>query len=117
MLPLFPGLKGKMDMSAVRVPVADGSLTNIVVHLKKEVTVESVNNALRTAAEGRLEGILEYSTEELVSSDIVGNSHSGIIDSLSTKVVMGRTANILIWYDTEYASASRLLELARLVAE
>jgi len=117
MIPLFPDLKGKMDMSAVRVPVADGSLTNIVVHLKKEVTVESVNNALRKSAEGRLQGILEYSTEELVSSDIVGNSHSGIIDSLSTKVVMGRTANILIWYDNEYAYASRLLELAQLVAE
>ncbi len=113
MIPLFPGLKGKMDMSAVRVPVADGSLTNIVVHLKKEVTVESVNNALRKAAEGRLDGILEYSTEELVSP-ISWESPLRIIDSLSTKVVMGRTANILIWYDNEYAYASRLSNLRSL---
>jgi glyceraldehyde-3-phosphate dehydrogenase type I len=116
MVPLFPELKGRMDMISVRVPVADGSLTDVVVHLKKEVTVESVNAALREAAEGRLKGIVEYSDEELVSADIIGNSHSGIVDAPSTKVIMGHIAKVMVWYDNEYGYSNRMLELARFMA-
>lgn len=116
LIPLFPDLKGKMAMSAVRVPVADGSLSDLVVHLQKDANAGEVNEVLRRSAEERLKGILEFSTEELVSSDIVGNSHSGIVDSLSTKMLMGRVAKIMIWYDNEYGYASRLLELARYMA-
>jgi glyceraldehyde-3-phosphate dehydrogenase type I len=113
LIPLFPDLRGKIGMSAVRVPVADGSLTDMVVHLQKDTNAGEVNEVLRTAAEEGLKGILEYSAEELVSSDIVGNSHSGIVDSLSTKMLMGRVAKVMIWYDNEYGYASRLLELAQ----
>ncbi|HCL78695.1 MAG TPA: type I glyceraldehyde-3-phosphate dehydrogenase, partial [Synergistaceae bacterium] len=102
MVPLFPELKGRMDMGAVRVPVADGSLTDIVVHLKKDVTVESVNGVLKAAAEGRLKGILEYCTDEIISVDIIGNPHSGIVDAPSTKVLQGRVAKVMVWYDNEY---------------
>lgn len=116
MVPLFPALKGKMDMISVRVPVADGSLTDIVVQLKKEVTVESVNAALREAAAGRLKGILEYSDEELVSADIIDNTHSGIVDAPSTKVILGHIAKVMVWYDNEYGYSNRMLELAQYMA-
>lgn len=116
MVPLFPELKGKMDMGAVRVPVADGSLTDIVVHLKKEVSVESVNGALKAAAEGRLKGILEYCTDEITSVDIIGNTHSGIVDALSTKVLQGHVAKVMVWYDNEYGYANRMVDLAVYVA-
>jgi glyceraldehyde 3-phosphate dehydrogenase/glyceraldehyde-3-phosphate dehydrogenase (NAD(P)) len=116
MVPLFPELKGRMDMGAVRVPVADGSLTDIVVHLKKDVTVESVNGVLKAAAEGRLKGILEYCTDEIISVDIIGNPHSGIVDAPSTKVLQGRVAKVMVWYDNEYGYANRMIDLALHVA-
>jgi glyceraldehyde 3-phosphate dehydrogenase/glyceraldehyde-3-phosphate dehydrogenase (NAD(P)) len=116
MVPLFPELKGRMDMISVRVPVADGSITDIVVHFKKEVTVESVNAALKAAAEGRLKGIVEYNDEEIVSADIIGNSHSGIVDAPSTKVIMGKIAKVMVWYDNEYGYSNRMVELAQYIA-
>jgi glyceraldehyde 3-phosphate dehydrogenase/glyceraldehyde-3-phosphate dehydrogenase (NAD(P)) len=116
MVPLFPELKGRMDMISVRVPVADGSLTDIVVHFKKEVTVEDVNAALKSAACGRLKGIVEYNDEEIVSADIIGNPHSGIVDAPSTKVIMGKVAKVMVWYDNEYGYSNRMLELAQLMA-
>lgn len=115
LVPLFPELKGKMGMSAVRVPVADGSLSDLVVHLQRDADEGEVNEALESASEGELKGILEYSREELVSVDIVGNTHSGIVDSLSTKMLMGRVAKVMIWYDNEYGYASRLLELTQFI--
>ncbi|HPE64981.1 MAG TPA: type I glyceraldehyde-3-phosphate dehydrogenase [Synergistales bacterium] len=116
MVPLFPELKGKMDMISVRVPVADGSLTDIVVHFKKEVTVESVNAALKSAADGKLKGIVEYNDEEIVSADIIGNTHSGIVDAPSTKVIMGKVAKVMVWYDNEYGYSNRMVELAQYIA-
>ena len=116
MVPLFPELKGRMDMISVRVPVADGSLTDRVVHFKKEVTVEDVNAALKAAACGRLKGIVEYNDEEIVSADIIGNPHSGIVDAPSTKVIMGKVAKVMVWYDNEYGYSNRMLELAQLMA-
>ncbi len=109
---VLPELRGKMDAMAVRVPVADGSLTDIVAHVKKDVTPESVNAAFKKAAEGALKGILDYSEDELVSADIVGDEHSAIVDATSTRVIMNRVVKVLAWYDNEYGYSRRLLDLA-----
>lgn len=112
MVPLFPDLKGKMDMIAVRVPTLDGSLTDANFLLKKSTTLEEVNGALKKAAEGPLKGIVEYCDEEIVSIDIVGNPNSSIIDALSTKVLEGKMVKLMLWYDNEFGYSNRMLELA-----
>jgi glyceraldehyde-3-phosphate dehydrogenase type I len=112
MVPLFPDLKGKMDMISVRVPTIDGSLTDANYLLKKPVTVEELNGALKKAAEGPLKGIVEYCDEEIVSADIIGNPHSGIVDALSTKVVEGRLVKVMVWYDNEFGYSNRMVDLA-----
>jgi glyceraldehyde-3-phosphate dehydrogenase type I len=114
---VMPELKGKIDAIAVRVPVANGSLSDIVTHLKRDVSVETLDAALREAATGKLKGILEYNEDEIVSADIIGNPHSGIIDAPSTKVLANRAAKILVWYDNEYAYARRMLDLVSYIAE
>ena len=110
---VIPELKGKIDGMAVRVPTPDGSLTDFVCTLKKDVSVDEVNNAFRNAAEGQLRGILQYSEEPLVSVDIVGNPHSAIIDGLSTRVNgdRGNLLKILSWYDNEWGYSCRLVDL------
>ncbi|MGB9022477.1 MAG: type I glyceraldehyde-3-phosphate dehydrogenase [Candidatus Bathyarchaeia archaeon] len=113
---VMPELKGKMDAIAVRVPVADGSLSDIVAHLGKDVSVERLNATFREAATGKLKGILDYSEDEIVSVDIIGDPHSGIIDGPSTRVLMNRAAKVLVWYDNEYAYARRMLDLASYIA-
>jgi glyceraldehyde 3-phosphate dehydrogenase/glyceraldehyde-3-phosphate dehydrogenase (NAD(P)) len=109
---VLPELKGKMDAIAVRVPVANGSLTDIVAHVKKDVTPEMVNEAFKKASQGEMKGILDYSEDELVSADIVGDEHSAIVDATSTKVLMNRVVKVFVWYDNEYGYARRLLDLA-----
>ena len=109
---VIPELKGKMDAIAVRAPILDGAITDIVAHLKKDVSVETVNAAFKKVATLELRGILDYSEDELVSADIIGNPHSGIIDALSTRVVINRVAKVLVWYDNEYGYARRMLDLA-----
>ncbi|WP_457606697.1 type I glyceraldehyde-3-phosphate dehydrogenase [Nitratifractor sp.] len=113
---VLPELTGKMTAMALRVPVPDGAITEIVANLKKETTVEELNGAFEKAANSELKGILEYSTEELVSTDILGNPHSSIVDGLSTQVLNGRMVKILTWYDNEFGYSNRLLELADFVA-
>jgi len=113
---VIPSLKGKMEAMALRVPVPDGAITEIVAMLKKDVTVEEVNAAFEAAANGELKGILEYTIDEIVSTDILGNRHSSIIDALSTAVVGGRMVKVMAWYDNEYGYSQRLLELADFVA-
>lgn len=113
---VIPELKGKMDAIAVRTPVLDGAITDIVAQLKKNVTVESVNMEFKKVAQGSLKGILDYSEDELVSSDIIGDSHSGIVDALSTKVIVDRVVKVLVWYDNEYGYAKRLLDVADYIA-
>lgn len=108
---VLPELEGRMDAIAIRAPVVDGAITDIVVHLRQECTVERVNGALKAAAEGPLHGILGYSEEELVSADILGDPHSGIVDALSTRVVQGHVAKVLVWYDNEFGYAQRLLDV------
>ncbi len=113
---VIPSLEGKMNAMALRVPVPDGAITEIVANLKKDVTADEVNRAFEEAMEGELKGILEITYKEVVSSDILGNSHSSIIDGLSTQVIGEKMVKVLAWYDNEFGYAKRLLELASLVA-
>jgi glyceraldehyde 3-phosphate dehydrogenase len=112
----IPKLKGKMDGMAFRVPVPDGSVTDLVGLLEREVTAEEVNEAYRSAAEGPLKGILRYTEDPLVSSDIVGDPHSCVFDSLSTMAI-GNMVKVIGWYDNEWGYSNRLVELTRFVAE
>jgi len=113
---VIPELKGRLDGLAVRVPVADGSLVDFVARLRKKASREHVNAALRkAAASGQMKGILEYSEEELVSTDIIGNPHSSIVDGLSTQAVGGNLVKVLAWYDNEWGYSSRLIDLIGLL--
>ncbi|HEB51599.1 MAG TPA: type I glyceraldehyde-3-phosphate dehydrogenase [Desulfobulbus sp.] len=110
---VLPALKGRLRAIAVRAPVADGALTDINALLARNVTEDEVNEAFRRAAgQPPLQGILGYSEEELVSSDIIGDPRSGIVHALSTRVVQGRMAKVQVWYDNEYGYSRRLFELA-----
>ncbi|MCH2451391.1 MAG: type I glyceraldehyde-3-phosphate dehydrogenase [Gracilimonas sp.] len=107
---VLPHLNGKLDGGAVRVPTVTGSLTDFTVVLEKETTEEEVNAAFKAAAEGPMKGILEYSELDLVSTDIIGNTHSNIFDSLSTKVD-GNLVKIIGWYDNEAGYSARTADL------
>jgi glyceraldehyde 3-phosphate dehydrogenase len=106
----LPQLEGLLDGGALRVPIPDGSITDLTVNLKREVTAEEVNAAMKAAAEGELKGILEYSEEPLVSIDIVGNPHSCVFDAPSTQA-LGNLVKVLGWYDNEWGYSNRLAEL------
>ncbi|OYT53309.1 MAG: type I glyceraldehyde-3-phosphate dehydrogenase [Candidatus Altiarchaeales archaeon ex4484_2] len=108
---VIPELQGKLDGIAIRVPVADGSLVDLVVELEKEVTVEEVNKAMREASEGYLKDILEYSEEPLVSTDIIGNKASSIFDAGTTMVIGGNMVKVLSWYDNEIGYSMRMVDL------
>jgi glyceraldehyde 3-phosphate dehydrogenase len=112
----LPQLEGKLDGIALRVPVPDGSVTDLVVTLDREVTKDEVNDAFRAAADGPLAGIMEYSEDPLVSTDIVGNPHSCIVDGLTT-MAKGNTVKVLGWYDNEWGYSSRLGDLITYVGE
>jgi glyceraldehyde 3-phosphate dehydrogenase len=107
---VLPELKGKMDGFAMRVPVPDGSVVDLTATLSRPVTREEVNGAMRAAAEGQLKGILEYTEDPIVSSDIVGNPHSSIFDSLLT-MVMGDRIKVVAWYDNEWGYSNRVVDL------
>ena len=112
----LPELKGKMDGLAMRVPVPDGSVTDLVCVLKRDVMVEDVNGAFRKASEsGSLQGILAYTEDPIVSSDVVGSDFSCTFDSLSTMVI-GNLVKVIGWYDNEWGYSNRLVDLTRLVA-
>ncbi|MFT4744176.1 MAG: glyceraldehyde 3-phosphate dehydrogenase [Nitriliruptoraceae bacterium] len=106
----LPQLKGKLDGGALRVPIPDGSITDLTLNLGREVTAEEVNAALKAAAEGPLKGIMEFSMDPLVSIDIVGNPHSCIVDGLSTQAI-GNLVKVMGWYDNEWGYSNRLAEL------
>ena len=108
---VLPNLAGKLDGIAMRVPVPDGSIVDLVTRLGRPVTVEEVNGAVREAAEGPLRGILEYCTEPIVSSDVIGNPHSSIFDSLSTLVLGGDFLKTICWYDNEWGYSCRIVDL------
>lgn len=112
---VLPHLKGKLDGGAMRVPVADGSITDFTVILKNPATADEINAAMKAAAEGPLKGVLEYSTAPLVSTDILGNPHSCIFDSELTKA-SGTMAKVVGWYDNEAGYSARLSDLALRIA-
>ena len=117
---VIPELNGKLNGFAVRVPVPDGSVVDLVATLKRSVTVEEINAAFKTVAEGKMKGILEYCDEPIVSSDIVGNPHSSIIDSLCTMTMPakgGTMVKVVSWYDNEWGYASRTVDLIARVAK
>lgn len=113
---VMPELKGKLDGGSYRVPVADGSITDFTAMLKRPATKDEINAAMKGAAEGALKGILEYSDEPLVSSDIVGNTHSCIFDSLTT-MSMGSHVKVSGWYDNEYGYSNRIADLIQLISK
>ncbi len=112
---VLPSMKGKLDGFSLRVPTPDGSITDFVAILKKEVTKEEINMAMKKAAEGSLKGYLEYSEDPLVSCDIVGNPHSCIFDSLST-MANGSHVKVIGWYDNEWGYSCRIVDLIKKVA-
>jgi glyceraldehyde 3-phosphate dehydrogenase len=112
---VIPELKGKIDGISLRVPTPDVSLTDLAVVVDKPVTVDQVNAAFKSAADGPMSGILQYTEEELVSSDYIGNPHSCIVDAKSTNVVDGLLLKVSGWYDNEWGYASRCVDLLRYV--
>lgn len=108
---VIPELNGKLDGMSVRVPTGTGSCTDLVATLSRNVSVEEVNSALKSAAEGPLKGILAYTEDPIVSSDIVHNPHSSIIDALSTSVIEGNMVKVLSWYDNEWGYSNRCVDL------
>jgi glyceraldehyde 3-phosphate dehydrogenase len=114
---VLPELEGKMHGIAFRVPTATVSLVDLVAEVGQNVTVEEVNKAFKAAAEGPMRGILEYCTDELVSSDFKGSTYSSSFDSLSTMVIGGNMVKLLAWYDNEWGYCCRLGDLAAFVAQ
>jgi len=114
---VIPEVKGKLDGLAIRVPTPDVSFTDLTVEVERPTTIAEVNAAFRAAADGELRGILEYTEEELVSSDFIGNPHSCILDSKTTNVVDGTLVKVSGWYDNEWGYASRCVDLLRLIGE
>ena len=112
---IFPELEGKLNGHAIRVPLANASLTDMVFELEREVTVDEVNQALKAAADGPLKGILGYEERPLVSIDYRTDPRSSIIDALSTMVVNGTQLKLYAWYDNEWGYANRTAELALMV--
>ena len=113
---VIPSLKGKFNGFAMRVPVITGSAVDLTFEAGREVTVEEVNAAVKKAAEGELKGILAYSEEPLVSSDIVTDPHSSIFDAGLTRVI-GNQVKVVSWYDNEWGYSNRLVDLTKTVAE
>jgi glyceraldehyde 3-phosphate dehydrogenase len=109
---VIPDLKGKLDGTSLRVPVPDGSITDLVANLKRNVTVEEVNAAFKAAASGPLKGVLEYTEDEIVSSDIIGNPSSCVFDAKCTMVTDGgAVVKVLGWYDNEWGYSTRVADL------
>lgn len=114
---VLPQLKGKLHGMALRVPTPNVSLVDLVVDVKRDVTAEEINEALITASQGSLEGILQFTTEPLVSIDFNTNPHSAIIDGLSTMVIGDRKVKVLAWYDNEWGYSCRVVDLTKYVAQ
>jgi glyceraldehyde 3-phosphate dehydrogenase len=114
---VIPELKGKLTGIAMRVPVPDGSVTDLVATVEKEATVEGINKAMKAAAEGRLKGILDYTDDPIVSSDVIGSSASCTFDGQSTMVIDKHLVKIIGWYDNEWGYTCRLCDVIELAAK
>ena len=108
---VLPELNGKLDGMAMRVPVPDGSVVDLVVELEKKVSIDDINKAVKNAAENELNGILEYSEVPLVSTDILNNPHSSIYDASSTQLLEGNHVKVVCWYDNEWGYSNRVVDL------
>jgi glyceraldehyde 3-phosphate dehydrogenase len=113
---VLPELKGKLDGSAIRVPVPDVSLIDLTFTPKRDVTREEINAALKAAAEGKLKGVLDYTDEPLVSIDLMGSPASSTVDSLETTVLEGKLVRVLSWYDNEWGFSNRMVDTAKAMA-
>ena len=114
---IYPELKGRLNGHAVRVPLLNGSLTDCVFEVERATSVDEVNALFKAAAEGPLKGILGYEVRPLVSSDFTNDPRSAIVDAPSTMVINGTQVKVYAWYDNEWGYASRLVDIARMVAE
>jgi glyceraldehyde 3-phosphate dehydrogenase len=114
---VLPALKGKLDGVALRVPVPDGSIVDLVAEVEHRTSVDIVNAAFRKAADGQMKGVLEYSEEPLVSADIIGNPHSAVFDSLSTMVLDGNLVKVFGWYDNEWGYSNRLVDMVQKMSQ
>jgi glyceraldehyde 3-phosphate dehydrogenase len=113
---VIPALEGKIDGMAMRVPTPNGSLVDVNIVLDRQVTIEQINKLMRTAAEGEMKGILQYTEEPIVSSDIVGNPHSSIFDA-SLTMVNGKSIKLISWYDNEWGYSKRVADLLELMTK
>jgi len=114
---VLPELDGRLNGIALRVPVVDGSVVDLTVTVSRDVTAEEVNAAMKAAADGPMQGILEYSEDAIVSSDIIGNPASSVFDAPLTMVMEGRMVKVVSWYDNEAGYSSRCVDLVRLMAQ
>jgi glyceraldehyde 3-phosphate dehydrogenase len=110
----IPKMKGKLDGMAIRAPVPCGSIIDLTVQLKKKAGVEKINEAFKKSAKGKFKGVLEYSEDELVSSDIIGNTHSSIFDSKLTQI-QGDFVKVFAWYDNETGYSSRVVDVVKML--
>lgn len=110
---VLPTLKGKLDGMAMRVPVIDGSVVDLVAELEKPATADAINAAVKAAAAGPLKGVLQYCEDEIVSCDVVGNAHSSVFDAKSTLVMGDNFVKIVSWYDNEWGYSNRCVDLFR----
>lgn len=113
---VIPSLKGKLDGIAMRVPVSDGSLVDLVAELEKRATAEEINSVMKGAATGALKGYLEYCDDPIVSSDVIGNPASSIFDAASTRVMDGNFVKVITWYDNEWGYSKRTVDLLKKMA-
>jgi glyceraldehyde 3-phosphate dehydrogenase len=114
---VIPELKGKMDGMALRVPVSNGSMADMVLTLKNNVTKDKINKVLKDSSNSKMKCIMAYTEDPIVSSDIIGESHSSVVDGLST-MVLGEKSNlvkVMSWYDNEWSFACRLVDLVKFV--
>lgn len=114
---IIPELKGKIDGVALRVPVANGSIVDLTATVKKEATIESINQAMKKAAQGSLKGILEYTEDPIVSSDILQNPHSSIFDAQATSMLGTNMIKVFAWYDNEWGYSNRVVDLIKKVQD
>jgi glyceraldehyde 3-phosphate dehydrogenase len=114
---VLPKLKGKLDGCAMRVPVPDGSIVDLVCRLREKPDAAAINAAVKAAAQGAMKGILEYTEDPVVSSDIIGNPHSSIFDALCTTATGDGYAKVVSWYDNEWGYSNRVVDLIPLLAE
>jgi glyceraldehyde 3-phosphate dehydrogenase len=114
---VLPDLNGKLDGVSLRVPTPVGSITDLAVVLKREVTAEEINAALKKAADGPMKGIMQYTEDPIVSTDEIHDPHSSIFDALSTMLMGDNLAKVFAWYDNEWGFSVRMVEMLEIMAK